>query len=488
MPSSLHPAKTYTLPLLDPLLQKTMQKDKRYLETTRIPIITVSASYVEDLKGLHHLPEKDIAQDVVLSRAHYSMALAVAVQAWQKKIDPSQAWIVDPTNYVTAKDWSRVIFTETVGKVLARVSPLKKMKDLVDRFGRNQLPILSSISAPLLYLTQDIVRPILSMHIASGNILAAQGKTVVQMITDPHVRADYLNEAERKNMFFLVFDQQTKTDFIEKAELLNKKVDQNRVIVTGPPVDPRVVQNVQFKQVWQDSTDHPKPLRLCFTTGGLGTNKNEIKELLKQLLPKLNKTPQSYQLLIYAGTHLDFVKMVRQLTDKHNLALNQITCHDPASFGIRAKLVTPAIIQKFKKSLEKAPVSIIYHPQVVDANELLTHLAFPWADGFISKPSGDMAYDAVMSGSFLLTLQEWGEWEHNIRQLFTNLGVAKQAETDDIVEQLEQLKKTNSSGKSWITQAMSQTKQLEPLFYQGTKNIVENIEKIGLLNQPKQLK
>lgn len=469
-------------PTLDPPLQKTLQKDKQYLQTTKLPIVTVSASYVEDLKGLHHLPEEDTTQDVVLSRAHYSMALAIAMQAWQKRIDPVEAWIVDPTNYVTAKDWSRVVFTEAVGKVLARVSLLKKMKDLVDRFGRNQLPILSSISAPLHFLTKDLQKPILSMHIASGNILAAQGKTVVQMVTDPHVRADYLNEAERNNIFFLVFDQQTKLDFIDKAKLLNKKIDQDRVIVTGPPVDPRIVQNVQIKQVWQNLPSNPKPVRLCLTTGGLGTNKNEIESLLKQLLPELKKMPLPYQIVVYAGTHHDFLEMTRQLSVKHNLSLNEITGFDPASFSIKANLTTPAAIKKYQAKLEQAPLSIIYHPQIVDANELLTHLAFPWADGFISKPSGDMAYDAVLSGSFLLTLQEWGEWEHNIRRLFTNLGVATKAQTENIVAQLAQLQMSDAdslSNQSWITNAMTQAKQLEPLFYQGTKNIIEAVAKIG---------
>ena len=465
--------------LTDSALQKTLKKDKELLEKTRLPIITVSASYQEDLKGFHQLPEEDITPDIVYSRAHYSMALAVAVQAWENKINPEKAWVVDPTNYVAAQDWSSVTFTETVGKMLARTPLLKKLKDLADRFARNKLPILSSITPPLLYLTQDISRPILSLHIASGNILAELGKTTLQVVTDPHVREDYLNQAERENMYFLVFDQQTKLDFIAKAEELNKKINQNRIIVSGPPVDPRIIQNVQKKQIWQNTPKDPKPIKLCLTTGGLGTNKGELKTILDQLLPLLHQKPLPYQLLVYASTHLDFLKMVQELASKHNLTLNEIGGHDPAEFSHLADLAIPHSIKQHQPSLQNSPLSVIYHPQIVDANELLTHLAFPWADGFISKPSGDMAYDAVLSGSFLLTLQEWGEWEHNIRKIFEVEGVAKPAQVKNITEQLEILMTPTGQEPAWITQAMSKTKQLDPLFFSGTKNIVESYRKIA---------
>ncbi len=457
---------------LDSHLYSTQKKDKEYLETTKLPIVTVSSSYLEDLKGFHNYPETDTSQDVVFSRAHYSMALAVAVQMWQDKIDPAKAWIVDPTNYVKIKQWSKITFTEGVGKLLARTPVLKKVKDLVDKFARNKLPILESIEPALLDLTKDVQKPILSFHIASGNILASQGKQVIQMVTDPHVREDYLNQAQRKNISFLVFDNQTKAEFLDKAKKLNKKVDQNKVIVTGPPIDPRIVQCAQNKQIWQDGV-----LKLCITTGGLGTNKNEIKKLLQQLLPQLQKNPSSYQILIYAGTHRDIYEMVVNLAKQANVKLNKILAFDPANFTPGGNLSQLSGQQKSKLQIKDEKLSVIYHPQIVDANELLVHLAFPWADGFISKPSGDMAYDAIASGSFLLTLQEWGEWEHNIRNIFTNLNVAKKAKVEDIVAQLEELQSSCNEKLSWIEQAMTLAKNIDSLFTQGAKRIVEEVKK-----------
>ena len=115
--------------LFDPYLVETFKKDRKFLETTKIPIITVSASYKEDLKKSHGFPNNDAIEDVVFSRAHYSMALGVAIKIWGEKIDAKKAWIVDPTNYVSHKNWSSIEITELVGKTLARHPLLKKIKD-----------------------------------------------------------------------------------------------------------------------------------------------------------------------------------------------------------------------------------------------------------------------------------------------------------------------------------------------------------------------
>lgn len=458
--------------LFDPALEKTLQQDKQYLEKTQLPIVTVSASYIEDLKGFYDLPELDTTTDVVFSRAHYTMALAAAVQAWKDEINPNKAWIVDPTNYVKAKDWFSIKLTETIGKTLARNPLLKKLKNLVDRFGRNKLPILDSITPPLLYLTQQIDQPILSFHIASGNILAAQGKQVFQMVTDPHVRDDYLNQAQRDNIVFLVFDNKTKTDFLERAALLGKEVNPERVIVTGPPIDPRVIQARQKKRPWRRGK-----LKLCLTTGGLGTNKTEIETILNQLLPELRRRPSPYQLMVYVGTHLDLARLVRNMAKKQRVALEEIGETDPAQFVLKGKLGSPRTRRTVTRKFDGANLSLIYHPQIVDANELLVRYGFPWADGFLTKPSGDMAYDAAASGSFLLTLSEWGEWEHNIREIFEQKGIARQAQIDQIVTQLRTLSSAKSKAQSWVERAMQAALSLDGLMIEGVKNITEAVKK-----------
>lgn len=434
--------------LFDPNLTATLGKDQNALATTALPIVTVSASYKEDVKGEYGFPEDETIPDVVFSRAHYSMALAIAATAWGTTVDPKKAWVVDPTNYVANKDWNSVKLTETIGKTIARHSILKMVKDIIDRFGRSKLPILASISPPLLYLTHTTQHPIVSMHIAAGNILAGQGKTVLQVITDPHVRADYLELAELPNMSYCVFDEKTKQDFLEKAALLELKVDPKKVTVTGPPVDPRIMAAAAKKHPWRSG-----PLRLCITTGGLGTNKEEILKMLTQLLPELRKRSNPYQLLVYAGTQRDIAEAVTILAADAHVAIGATTD-------------------------KTASLRVLYHPQIVDANELLLQYGFPWAHGFITKPSGDMAYDAAAAGSFVLTLAEWGEWEEVIREIFEQKGIARVAVSEKIVAQLESLMSSAGKPHSWVEQAQLAAFNLDPLFKNGAKEIIKAYKKL----------
>lgn len=472
------------------------QQDRQFLAQTALPIFTVAGTYKEDLKGLHHQRANDIERDIVFSRAHYSMAFAAALQAWGKKIDPHQAWLVDPTNYVTGRDLLSVKLTDFVGRTVARWSILKFVKDTIDRFGRQQLPILDSITAPTLYLAQDIHRPILSFHIATGNILAEAGKEVYQVITDPHVREDYLSNAACENLHFFVFDEDTKLEFFHRAKQLGIKIPQaqlkKKVIVSGPPIDRRILACNKTKTVWQND----RPLRICLTTGGIGTNREEIANILQQLLPEIkkqiigqNSKIPTIELIFYAGTNQDFRDMAVQLAKHHHLRFTTLSPHDPAAFTLQQRLTVAP------KTLPHNRFTILYHPQIVDANELLIRSAFPWADLFISKPSGDMAYDAATSGAALLTLKEWGEWEFNVRHVFESRYISKKCDSSNIINQIEQicysenyrlkiqkmastpiptpLLETTNKNQSWLTQAMSNAKKLEPIFFHG----IETMEK-----------
>ena len=463
------------MPIISDSVSQAKKLDKKYLNKTKIPIVTVSGTYHEDLKGLHNLAENDLSRDIVLSRAHYSMAIGVAIEAWKNKLDPYRAWIVDPTNYVSQKSWKTVVITETIGKVLARYPNLKKLKDLIDKFGRQKLPILDSITEPLAQLTKEIKKPILSFHIATGNILLKEGKTVLQMVTDPHVRSDYLVNAHLKNAFFGVFDEKTRQEFLEKAELTKTEQPHGEnVIVTGPPIDPRILKARDIKKPWH--TD--QPLKICLTTGGLGTNKPEIKKILEQLLPKLAKENPKYEILVYAGTQSDIRDMAIELARAEKIKYTEITPNDPAKFKIGKKFV---LDETLVKQINK-PLRIIYHPQIIDANELLIAYGFPWADLFITKPSGDMAYDAVASGAALLTLAEWGEWEHNVKVKFKDLNIAQEADVENIFYQLEELTFFSARRTPWIQEAQHNARTIEKkdkYFRLGAKNIIKAIEKLN---------
>jgi hypothetical protein len=213
------------------------------------------------------------------------------------------------------------------------------------------------------------------------------------------------------------------------------------------------------------------------TTGGLGTNKTEIRSILEQLLPELRKRPNPYQLMVYVGTHRDLAELVRNLAKKERVALKEIAPEDPADFVFQGQLKDPYSRRWVEQQINQARLSLIYHPQIIDANELLIHYGFPWADGFLTKPSGDMAYDAAASGSFLLTLTEWGEWEHNIREIFVQKGIARQAKTKNIAAQLQALTSAQGKAESWVEQAMRSAQNIDKVFLEGTKNILKAVKK-----------
>ncbi|MEP7166735.1 MAG: hypothetical protein ABI758_02005 [Candidatus Woesebacteria bacterium] len=422
-------------------------KDKKNLEQTPIPVVTVAASFRDELARYHGVKEYfgDVEDEVLFSRAHYSMALAALVCAWGGiKPDPKKAWGVDPTNYVTRQDWGKLEFTEEVGQLMARNSFLKWVKDLIDTKVRQKLPITGAIATPLLMLFERVHRPILSFHYETGNLLIGAGKQVVQVVTDPHVRPQYLEHAERPTIRYCVFDEKTRTDMLELAEVMGKDLDPKRVVVTGPPVDPRIVAARKKKS---PTAYTKRPVRLVITTGGLGTNKKEIETCFRSLAPLLRHA--KIQLIVYVGVHEDIREMIHQIAKQEG-------------------------IPTAEKHHVEAPLRIFHSPHIVQANEMLIQYAFPWADGFITKPSGDMAYDAAAAGCFLLTLEPWGEWEHNIRDIFEQRGISRRAIPEKLQEQLDSLLTAHGS-PAWAETAIGNALALPKLFTEGIQNILDQM-------------
>ncbi|HAV15361.1 MAG TPA: hypothetical protein DCX25_03455 [Candidatus Pacebacteria bacterium] len=448
--------------LLDSQLDTLLAQDRRFIESTEFPIVTVSSSFREDLKQFYGMEHDPNMRDVVFSRAHFSMAFAMAVEAWlpqkdrqhlEKYIAPQpnakRAWFIDPTNYVQSKDWSKIQTIEYIGRKLARNSFLKWVKDRIDTFARNRLPITTAITPPLLHLFQHVHRPIISLHYEVGNILAGVGKHVVQVVTDPHVRDQYLDHADLPNIKFCVFDEKTKSDFLEKAALFGKHVDEKRVIVTGPPVCPRVVGARKKKSIHDLRR---RPLRICITTGGLGTNKEEVRKILSELLDLVRKRPEPIHILCYAGTQHDFTLMIQDIAKKEHITIEPL-------------------------ENENAKFRLIHGKHIVELNEQLIQYAFPWADVFITKPSGDMAYDAAAAGCSLLFLTPWGEWEKNIQEVFEQQGVGRKAEIEHIKTQVNVLSvRALHNNESWFEHAKEKALNLPALFLHGSENIL-NIAK-----------
>jgi hypothetical protein len=426
-------AHKHILPPADLSLPQTLHQDKHILEEVDVPVITVSATFRTEIKK--YLGEKiTVDHEAVFSRAHYSMAVGILAEANRRNLT---SWLVDPTNYVSESDWKKVVIIEHIGQMTARIPFLKMMKDFADSLVRSKFPLRQAIESPLRYVVKRCVHPIISMHYEAGNIIATEGKNVISVVTDPYVHVTYLYEAHRPNITFAVFDEATKREFIEKAALTKIKIDESRIVVTGPPVDPRIVAKRKGKK---PTTYKRRGLRLVITTSGLGTNKNEIEKVLDNLLPYIKKNKM--ELILYASTHDDFRQMYYDMAQKHKLELGSIT--------------------------SRSKVRIIHRTDIVQANQELIDYAFGWADGFITKPSGDMAYDAVAAGCFILSLESWGVWENNIEKLFSEKKILKKADVNNFSDQLSKL-----SRSGWIEEAIGNSLNIDKLFLEGSKKIVD---------------
>ncbi len=426
-------------------LPKTLEADKKQLQNVQVPIVTTSASFRSDIAK--NFGEKSLWRDpdIVFSRGHFSMSIALLQEAYELGLS---SWLIDPVNYVSKSDWNKLKAVVFIGQLVAKFPFLKQVKDKTDTLTRGNLPITRAITKPLLYATAEDDTPIISVHYETGNILAKTGRTVLQVVTDPQIRPQYLMEAGRKNITFAVFNEETKNEFRQKAKEKEIVLDEDRIVVTGPPVDPRVVRARKRKNAL---TFKSRPLRLAITTGGLGQNSDEIRNCLKSLKDKVKNG--QVQLILYASTLPQFRK------EYDNFA---------KSVGINV----PARVDD-----ESASVRVIYSTSVVEANQSLIEHAFAWADGFITKPSGDMAYDAIGAGCFVLSLSPWGTWEENVQKIFSNLSVLKDAKSEHLSVQLDEL---ISSG--WIYAAINNALKIDKLFLNGAKNIVELQQKLARNN------
>lgn len=425
-----------------------MHAERHALKRAQVPIITVSATYKKELIAKYRTLTPPTSE-AIFSRAHYSMAEAVRQQAILSK---KSSHMVDPTNFVSREDWSKIDFTETVGHLMARHQTLKWLKDQIDTYVRNKLPITEAITPPLIYLAEDIKKPIISLHYESGNIVSNLGISIIQVLTDPHVRPQYLDPLppidQKQNsstsnpntplITFTTFDNQTKKDLITMAQKLGKQIDSKNVIVTGPPVDPRITKLAKRRsKIAKD-----RPINIGITTGGLGTNLSEIKHVLDQLKPLIKPGSEQIKLFLYAGNHRDFRNFFETYSAHNNLRIGNLDD-------------------------TKATIRILYEDSIIDANENLIKYMFPWADAVITKPSGDMAYDLAAAGIVGLYLQPWGEWEENIQKSLTKKGVAFDLKVKKAHNHLSYLIRTNA-----LKKAQTKTINLPPLFRNGCKNIV----------------
>jgi hypothetical protein len=431
--------KTHTPPPENLDLKEALHHERHLFEKVDVPIVTVSATYRKELakkyRSIVHTPS-----DVIYSRAHYSMAEAVRRQALSMG---KTTHLSDPGNFVSFKYWKKLEFTQRLGRLIARHKLLKDIKERLSTLTRNKVPISEAIRQPLLYLTETMSCPVISMHYETGNILATAGKTVIQAVTDPHVHEQYLTALPPKHMSvtnnyisFAVFNERTKSDLMKLSKSMNKDINEDDVVVTGPFVDPRISSTKPGKKLKEG-----QPINLAVTTGGLGTNLNEIKRVLHSFRPLLTP-PEKIRLFLYAGNHKDFRDFFENYAATNNIRIGNLDDED-------------------------ARIRILYDDSIIDANENLIRYMFPWAHGVITKPSGDMAYDAAAAGCFILFLEPWGVWEKEVQSVFEKEGVGYDLNSTTAHDQFIKLVINNK-----LQKALDCAHNLPPIYREGCANLI----------------
>jgi hypothetical protein len=157
--------------------------------------------------------------------------------------------------------------------------------------------------------------------------------------------------------------------------------------------------------------------------------------------------------MYYAGTNSDHAQMVQNVAQEHGVKISPP--HE-----------------------RQAALRLLTADDIVDANNLLLAYGFPWADVVYTKPSGDMAYDAVAAGCAVFFLKPWGDWERNIQGILTNAGVAQITDLESVTEQL--LEAVNRDyAKPWLEEALEKTRLQSPEFYQGARNILQAAQQVA---------
>ena len=87
-------SKGHKLPPDELGLKRTLHDDRHEFEKTDVPVVTISATFRTALAKKYGIEAK--TEEAVFSRAHFSMANGVFLQA--RKMGFS-SWLVDPTNY-----------------------------------------------------------------------------------------------------------------------------------------------------------------------------------------------------------------------------------------------------------------------------------------------------------------------------------------------------------------------------------------------------
>ncbi len=356
-------------------------KAKMLADTSKIPILT--ASEVGN--------SRYDTRTSPLSRAHATIAQSVA-----QVLNGATDVYVDVLQYVNNRDFLKF---EKLARRAKRVASSPRLHDVYNRYS----PLIRRIVNPdkkvqpvVDYFAKSIASrgdntPVITTHYSVGNALLeslkarGDGRSVVHYVTDPsHIHTQYLKHKDDPRTHYFVFDKAT------ASALEDAGVDADKISVTGfsthPDLSPAEARSVADRK-----------LRVGIFTGGVGTNRAEIETIVQ------NFNPENQQLVVYCGTHTDIMESSLGLVSRN----------------LRTKIV-PA--QNFQESDIGDEHIVFVVGTSLEGAVPASYKVLNWSDVVATKPSGDIAIEAVLSGHPVIPLSHWGVQEDVIDDMLHAYG------------------------------------------------------------------
>ena len=132
----------------------------------------------EDIKGWYGADRERNYHWCRSSRAHFDGTI-VATQAWDGTVN-QKAWLVDPTNF-TQDQWKSIKAHWSDWQNLARNPMLKWLKMMIG-YVWTEIAYIRFYYPPLLYLTENITKPICRFMWLRAIFYSSMAKTVLQTI------------------------------------------------------------------------------------------------------------------------------------------------------------------------------------------------------------------------------------------------------------------------------------------------------------------
>ncbi len=298
--------------------------------------------------------------------------------------------VVDLGHILPKRDLRKFRILVERARNVARFPLLSMAREKTELISRRMVKVEPMLQRTVSFLMKELAkksgRPIVTFHYSVGNSVIDYLQSyekydtpVIHYITDPHVHPNYLKYKELPFVYYFTFDEGT------KKELMKKGVPQERIRVTGFPINRELkVDHTKDELENRYKPEYGKKLNVAVFTGGLGGNQTEIIEVARNLDYRTQKA------VFYCGTNRDLADGLGEFFKNKALVVNGKS-------------------RDVMRNNQKLYDAVI----VVDDNlqDLLpiSYDILNWAHVVCTKPSGDISLEAMEAGKIVVPLRNLAE-------------------------------------------------------------------------------